>query len=640
MNKSRIPFFLAVALPVFLVLASCKAKEIPFERLEKRNGIYYVKNEKEPYSGTAVAKYKDGAIKQRTMFKNGREHGECMGWYENGQKHYQYSCREGKQHGKAIQWSRLGKKKQESCFEAGELHGQWLQWHENGRKKETIEFVRGQKHGRWSVWYENGAPKYQGAFIDWKSHGTFIDWHENGRKKFERSANMGKPEGKWTRWYADGKKEAEGEWLRGQQHGAWNEFYENGRQKETVRFDHGKRHGPWIQWHENGNKKFAGAWSNGEISGSWHAWSSDGAPLQLEAYPYLQAVHSFYIQAKKIRAAGKPANGPFFEAGENLSDLQLQTLGSLRRIDNHPLYVMDYSGDYNLDPFLGNFDGMTDDPALFLEIMDEAAARECSTFTALREAGRRFLGRNQDTVSHVPALLLFTRPPGRYASVSLLDVRNTWILKDNLQALPLQERAQLLNAPFWPHDGMNECGLAISHMAIEGDRVFNPVKITIHGMQAIRMVLDYAQNVEEAVRLLENYNIFRSEQGHFLLADAGGQSAVIEYLDGKMRVMRNREPWQVATNFVIRNRPPAGITHLCDRYEKAYTALKEFDGSPSKKEAMNILQRISLNDAYKTQWSVVYDLSNGDVDVAMGRNYRRALSFKLSKSRGRKSAPR
>jgi hypothetical protein len=66
----------------------------------------------------------------------------------------------------------------------------------------------------------------------------------------------------------------------------------------------------------------------------------------------------------------------------------------------------------------------------------------------------------------------------------------------------------------------------------------------------------------------------------------------------------------------------------------------EAGGSLSAKGAMGVLQRISMNDGYRTQWSVLYDLSSGDVDVAMGRNYRRVLSFKLSKSRGRKSAPR
>jgi len=640
MNKIRILTYSTLLTLVFLIAVCCGPQEIPFDQLEKRNGINYVKNEKAPFSGTAVARYNEGTKKLRAVFKNGKEHGKCMGWYENGQKHFQYQCREGKQHGKAIQWSRLGKKEQEAFFEDGKLNGKWIQWHENGRKKEEIEYIQGQKHGKWSVWYKNGSPRFQGAFSDWNYHGTFINWHESGKKEFERTADMGKPKGKWTKWYADGTKKAEGEWLQERPNGTWSDYYENGRQKEMAHFINGKRHGPWTQWYANGNKKFSGEWSNGEISGPWHAWSIDGAPLQLETFPYLQAIYSFYLRARENRAAGKPAGSPFIEEGESLSAPQRQTLQSLRRIDNHPLYVMDYSGDYNLDPFLGNFDGMKDDPALFLEIKDEDAARECSTFAALGEAGQRFLGRNQDTVSHVPALLLFTRPPGRYASVSLLDVRNTWIRKDNLHTLPLPERVSLLNAPFWPHDGMNECGLAIGHMAIEGDRVFNPVKITIHGMQAIRMVLDYAKNVEEAVRLLENYNIFRSEQGHFLLADAGGQSAVIEYIDGRMLVIRNREPWQVATNFVINNRAPSEIRHLCDRYDTAYMALKESNGSISRKETMTILQRISMNDAFRTQWSVVYNLLSGDVDVAMGRNYHQVLSFTLSKNRGRSSGLR
>lgn len=640
MNKIRILTFFAVLMLVFVILTSCKPQEIPFDQLEKRKEIYYVINEKEPFNGTAVAKYKDGIKKKRTMFKNGKEHGECIGWYDNGQKHYQYQYREGKQYGKAIQWSKQGKKKQEAFFKDGKLNKKWIQWYENGKKKEEIEFVQDQKHGKWSAWYESGALKYQGAFNYWKYHGTFIDWHESGRKEFERSADMGIPEGKWTKWYTDGTKKAAGEWLQGQPHGTWIEYHKNGKQKEIIHFKNGKRHGQWAQWYANGNKKFAGEWNDGEISGSWNAWSIAGSSVNLETFPFFKAVYNFYLQAKENKVTGKQAHSPFTEDGESLSELQLKTLKSLRKIDNHPLYVMEYFADYNLDPFLGNFDGMKEDPALFLDIKDESSIKECSTFTALGESGQRFLGRNQDTMSHVPALLLFTRPPGRYASVSLLDTRATWILKDNLQTLPLKERALLLNAPFWPYDGMNECGLAFGHMALEGDRVYDPVKITIHGMQAIRMVLDYAKNVEEAVQLLENYNIFRSEQGHFLIADAGGHSAVIEYIDGKMLVIRNREPWQVATNFVINNGSPSAIRHLCDRYDTAYMALKESNGRISRKEIMKILERISMNDTFKTQWSVVYNLDSGDVDVAMGRDYRDVLSFKLPKNRGRPSGIR
>ena len=66
-------------------------------------------------------------------------------------------------------------------------------------------------------------------------------------------------------------------------------------------------------------------------------------------------------------------------------------------------------------------------------------------------------------------------------------------------------------------------------------------------------------------------------------------------------------------------------------------ALKESNGLVSRKEAMKILEQISLSDDYRTQWSVVYNLSSGDVDVAMGRNYRELLSFALSKKPDRPS---
>ena len=48
----------------------------------------------------------------------------------------------------------------------------------------------------------------------------------------------------------------------------------------------------------------------------------------------------------------------------------------------------------------------------------------------------------------------------------------------------------------------------------------------------LRMILDYASNVDEAVELIKNYNLHDSAKTsfHYMIADASGKSAILEWL--------------------------------------------------------------------------------------------------------------
>jgi hypothetical protein len=98
----------------------------------------------------------------------------------------------------------------------------------------------------------------------------------------------------------------------------------------------------------------------------------------------------------------------------------------------------------------------------------------------------------------------------------------------------------------------------------------------------------------------------------------GSGSAVVEFLDGEMNVLRNAGPWQVATNFLITPNPPDGVHSECGRYNTAYTALEQAGGRLSPEEAMGLLNEVSQ---INTLWSVTYDLTDGDVRVVTDRQY-------------------
>ena len=301
----------------------------------------------------------------------------------------------------------------------------------------------------------------------------------------------------------------------------------------------------------------------------------------------------------------------------------LRSVTTFRKADDYPLYVMHLYGRYSPGEFPGTAQRTT--MVTSAPQQGKAKAWACTVFAALNADGELLLGRNFDWFNR-PALLLFTHPPNGYASVSLVDIS---YLGFDTKAPSFADRFRLLDAPHWPFDGMNEWGLAIGMMAVPyADEGQNQDRATVGSLAIMRLILDRARDVEEAVALLQAYNI-DWEGGpplHYLVADAGGQSAVIEFVDGKTNVLWNEDQWQVATNFLLSGHQPEEARGLCPRYARAYEVLRAADGAISQQEAMGLLSDVAQAI---TMWSVVYDLENGEISVAMGRDYGQTHPFQL-----------
>jgi hypothetical protein len=298
-----------------------------------------------------------------------------------------------------------------------------------------------------------------------------------------------------------------------------------------------------------------------------------------------------------------------------------RSLFSVRKVDSYPLYVMRYYGDYGFSRYLerGIAQGQASLPGF-----GWADAWACTGFAAANPSGDAIMGRNFDWRNR-QALLLFTDPPDGYASVSMVDTSHLGYPRENPS---WADRRALLDAPYLPFDGMNERGLAVGMMAVPHARDRDkPQSVTISSIHAIRLMLDYAANVEEAVSLLGEVTVaFGDPPIHYLVADSSGHSAVIEYLDGEMVVQHNEKPWHVSTNFILAEARLAGADSGCWRYNLAYERLEQGHGTISQADAMSLLQDASQPN---TMWSVVYHMGSGVLDVVVGRQYDQVHSFQL-----------
>ncbi len=316
----------------------------------------------------------------------------------------------------------------------------------------------------------------------------------------------------------------------------------------------------------------------------------------------------------------------FFSDAEGVPKDEVATLNSLEQLDDYPLYTLHYIGPYP-KPSTSSLS-----PELF-----EASYRVtpvacqigwgCAIFAALGDPASRVYGRNFDW-RFSPALLLFTDPPDGYASVSMVDIEYLGIASStakSLTTLTIAERRKLLSAPSLPIDGMNDQGLVIGMAAVpSGEMRPDPNKRNIGNLGVMREILDHARTVDEAIDILAGYNIEMDEVPvHYLIASSSGNSALVEFYQGKMVVFRNENQWQVATNFLVAS-TDGNTRGQCPRYDRINQRLLEGEGRLTVEKALALLADVSQNPPEAqspTQWSVVYDMTDGSVNIVMGRKY-------------------
>lgn len=123
--------------------------------LHHQNGVLLLDDK--PFSGYLMAHYPSGALKEKTPYMKGEEHGEKLGYYANG----------------------------------------------------ALMFVRGyqygEKHGTHQGFYEDGSDRFKYQFEKGSNIGTHYDWYEGGQLAKMTNFKDGKPFGVQKMWRSDGK---------------------------------------------------------------------------------------------------------------------------------------------------------------------------------------------------------------------------------------------------------------------------------------------------------------------------------------------------------------------------------------------------------------------------------------------------
>ena len=325
---------------------------------------------------------------------------------------------------------------------------------------------------------------------------------------------------------------------------------------------------------------------------------------------------------------------------------ELRSLMSLEKVDKYGMYQMTYYGDYGFDEFLEVGARNDADIEAFvtkrllkgLPINLGVTGDGCTAFVVKNESGDILFGRNFDFL-YAPSLQLYTAPNNGYASVSTVNLAFAGYSGDNLPDGSFFNTFLTLAAPFLPFDGMNEKGLAIALLAVPKAEVpYNPDKITLNTTTAIRLVLDKAATVEEAIELLKQYNIYFSGgiECHYLIADASGHSVIVEYVNQELCVVESETEYQIASNFIAYNvlNIGEGFTEF-ERYDRVQNAIEENNGILEVSGAIQLLADVGVfdGDIDKLQWSVLYNLTTGKGGIFANRKTNNIIEFNLDMDR-------
>jgi hypothetical protein len=226
---------------------------------------------------------------------------------------------------------------------------------------------------------------------------------------------------------------------------------------------------------------------------------------------------------------------------------KLEMVRSIQDLKDGRFFYLDYTEDYKL-PTISGFN-LTDNTHLIGAVLKTLCDKTpswlkarvkldagCSAFAVTTpDTGDYLMGRNFD-YSHdnepIAAALVRTAPEGGLKSISMVDAywigyrQDLWhyILynKAEFEKNKTQDLSYIMTFPYLLMDGMNEAGFAVSVLHLDG----KPTQQASTGKKltttvALRMMLDHARTVDEALKILDGYDLWIPDNDgnyHFYMA--------------------------------------------------------------------------------------------------------------------------
>lgn len=248
----------------------------------------------------------------------------------------------------------------------------------------------------------------------------------------------------------------------------------------------------------------------------------------------------------------------------------------------------------------------------------------CTTFFLKNNDGKMIFGRNFDFPAGQGHIQINQRGVKKSSFIAPPEKLFQWI--SEYGSISFNQ-----NGREFPYGGMNEAGLVIEQMWLE-ESVYPEYdeRNALTELQWIQYQLDKAGSVEEVIASDKYLRISFTSVAklHFLVADASGNSAVIEYLNGRMSVKTGDSlPYSVLANscystsldYKKQKETGAEVTYSPMEENSSgrfLTAARMITGDIPRgtyliNYGFSILDAVAQGPA--TQWSIIYDLTDRNI---------------------------
>ncbi len=336
---------------------------------------------------------------------------------------------------------------------------------------------------------------------------------------------------------------------------------------------------------------------------------------------------------------------------------EMNALTTFKQVSDHPYYTFDYEG-YDYTEMLNKELATNDEVVqysksrLFTKPIasllpgkaeSENTVKESMAFYAYTFIYTYMKGRIYNSYD-TPIAMVVSKPSSGYKSWNIVDMADVGIQSGQKVNQWYTNAFQTMAAAYCTSEGINQEGLSVSLISCPEAECEDTNKVNITPFMAVRLLLDRAATVENAVDVLDDYDVIFSEGTyHFFVSEKTEKSAVIEYIDGKMEVTymshsRAFNRHQICTNKMESEKATVkdygdkySEKKNYDKYDDAFYRFEESGGGMSQGYAFQLLKDESDDykeigeshygtNRYGTQYIVLYDLDKMEMSLIIGND--------------------
>jgi len=246
----------------------------------------------------------------------------------------------------------------------------------------------------------------------------------------------------------------------------------------------------------------------------------------------------------------------------------------------------------------------------------------CTTFVLKTKNGLYF-GRNLDWVSSHGIVVINKRGVNKESLVFPPEKNIAWTSKYG--SITFNQFGKE-----FPYGGINEKGLVIEIMVTVAEYEEPDERPVVNELQWVQYQLDNCSSVKEVLATSGNIRIGQTHESlHYLICDSTGNTAIIEFIEGKMVTHKGNDlSVTVLENDLYKESLERYKDEKSCRFTKAVNMLKEYKGNGGT-QAVDYCYKVLDEVALSAEWSIVYDITNREIHFNTTQN-REIRNIKMS----------